>query len=151
MHRLLEPAGPAREPAAAVADFAEMIRTLMAVEPGRDALVRLLAVPVEGSRRGGYFLLSCLCFGLKVRDVLLEQPGFPDLRLRWLPYPNTCPVVVWGERPPTLWGDCGDITLGRFYGCSADATPRFTNSRASTPRGPQTPSSATLLRSPAAS
>ncbi|WP_323187163.1 DUF6302 family protein [Streptomyces sp. NBC_00063] len=93
MHRLLEPAGPAREPTAAVADFAEIIRTLMAVEPQRDAHVRILAVPV-GSRRGGHFLVACLCFGLKVRDVLLEQPGFPDLRQRWSPYPNTCPVVA---------------------------------------------------------
>ncbi|WP_369228784.1 DUF6302 family protein [Streptomyces sp. R21] len=116
----------------------------------RTLRMPFLAVPVGGSRRGGYFPVTCLCFGLRVRDVLLEQPGFPDPRLRWSPYPDTCHVVEWGERPPTLWGDCDDVTLGRFYGYSEDAIARFTNRRASTPRGPQTPSSAALLRSPAA-
>lgn len=103
----------------------------------RTLRMPFLAVPIEGSRRGGYFPVSCVCFGLKVRDVLLEQPGFPNPRLRWSPYPDTCTVVEWGERPPTLWGVCDDTTLGRFYGYSEAAIAAFTQ------RPPQTPSSAT--------
>lgn len=116
----------------------------------RTLRMPFLAVPVGGSRRGGYYPVSCLCFGLSVREVLLDQPGFPNPRLRWSPYPDTCHVVEWGERPPTLWGPCDDITLGRFYGYSEDAIARFTNCGASTMCGPQTPSSANHLRSPAA-
>ncbi|MFH8492215.1 DUF6302 family protein [Streptomyces longisporoflavus] len=46
-----------------------------------------LLVPVGGSRRGGYFSVPCLHLGLLVRDLVLAQPGFPDPRLRWSPYP----------------------------------------------------------------
>lgn len=102
----------------------------------RTLRMPFLAVPVGGSRRGGYFPVPCLCFGLKVRDALLGLPGFVNPRLRWSPYPDTCDVVEWGERPPILWGDCDDTTLGRFYGYSEAAIARFTR------RHPQTPSSA---------
>lgn len=110
-----------------------------------------LAVPVGGPRRGGYLVVPCFCFGFTVRDLLLEQPGFSNVRLRLASYPDAGPVVEWGERSPTLWGQRDDLTLGRFYGYSEDAIARFTNRRAGTPRGPQTPSSASRLRSPAAS
>lgn len=43
----------------------------------RTLRMPFLAVPIGGSRRGGYFPVSCLCFGLKVRDVLLERPASP--------------------------------------------------------------------------
>ncbi|WP_399935019.1 DUF6302 family protein [Streptomyces kanamyceticus] len=36
-----------------------------------------LAVPVGGSRCGGYYPVLCLCFGLAVRDALRGKPGFP--------------------------------------------------------------------------
>ncbi|WP_432104078.1 DUF6302 family protein [Streptomyces sp. bgisy091] len=101
-----------------------------------------LAVPAGGSRRGGYYPMTCLCFALAVRDVLLDRPGFPNPRVRPSPYPDSCSVVEWGERPPTLWGPCDDLTLGRFYGYSEDAIARYMNCRANAPRGPQTPSSA---------
>ncbi|MDL2075839.1 DUF6302 family protein [Streptomyces sp. GXMU-J15] len=91
----------------------------------RTLRMPFLAVPVGGTRRGGYYLVSCLCFGLKVRDLLLEHSGFPDLRVRWSPYPDTCFVVEWGERPPTLWGDRDATTLGRFYGYSEAAIAAF--------------------------
>ncbi|MGW2082151.1 DUF6302 family protein [Streptomyces sp. NPDC001939] len=111
----------------------------------RTLRMPFLAVPAGGSRRGGYFPVPCLCFGLKVREVLLEHPGFPNPRLRQSTYPDTCHLVEWGERSPTLLGACDDATLGRFYGYSADAIAQFTNRRPSTPRGPQTPSAASPL------
>ncbi|MFJ8980448.1 DUF6302 family protein [Streptomyces sp. NPDC102282] len=102
----------------------------------RTMRMPFLAVPVGGTRRGGYYLVSCLCFGLKVRDLLLAQADFPDLRLRWSPYPDTCLVVEWGEQPPSLWGDRDAATLGRFYGYNEAAIAAFIR------RHPQIPSSA---------
>lgn len=103
----------------------------------RTLRMPFLAVPAGGTRRGGYFPVPCVCFGLKVRDLLLGQPGFPDPRLGWPPYPDNGHVVEWGERPPTLWRDCDDLTLGRFYGYSEAAITAFIRGHH------QTPSSAT--------
>ncbi|MGW7090073.1 DUF6302 family protein [Streptomyces sp. NPDC054871] len=108
-----------------------------------------LAVPVGGSRRGGYYSVACVCFGLKVRDVLREAPGFPDVRVGWSPYPDTCRVVEWGERPPSLWTQYDDVTLGRFYGYSDAAIARFTAYRADAAPAPHTPCSVYPFRSPA--
>ncbi|WND36426.1 DUF6302 family protein [Streptomyces sp. BB1-1-1] len=101
----------------------------------RTLRMPFLAVPVGGTRRGGYYSVSCLCFGLKVRDLLLEQPGFPDLRVRWSPYNDTCHTVEWGDAAPDWWED--DVVFGRFYGYSESAITSFVRAR------PQTPSSAT--------
>ncbi|GGV63268.1 hypothetical protein GCM10010277_69280 [Streptomyces longisporoflavus] len=109
-----------------------------------------LLVPVGGSRQGGYFSVPYLHLGLLVRDLVLAQPGFPDPRLRWSPYPDTCHIVEWGARPPAYRGPVDDITLGRFYGYSEQAIARFVNRAASTPRTPQPPSPAPPPRSPAA-
>ncbi|MGV9939631.1 DUF6302 family protein [Streptomyces sp. NPDC003401] len=92
----------------------------------RTMRMPFLAVPVGGTRRGGDYPVSCPCFGLKVRDLLLGRPGFPDLRVQWSPYPDTCFVVEWGERLPKLWGDRDATTLRRFYGYSEAATAAFT-------------------------
>lgn len=70
--------------------------------------------------------MSCPCFGLKVRGLLLGRPGFLDLRVQWSPYPDTCFVVEWGERLPKLWGDRDATTLRRFYGYSEAAIAAFT-------------------------
>ncbi|UPT43201.1 MULTISPECIES: DUF6302 family protein [Streptomyces] len=101
----------------------------------RTLRMPFLAVPVGGTRRGGYYPVSCLCFGFKVRDLLLEQPGFPDLRVRWSPYRDTCHTVEWGDPAPEWWED--DAVFGRFYGYSESAITSFLRER------PQTPSSAT--------
>ncbi|SCD54337.1 hypothetical protein GA0115261_100833 [Streptomyces sp. OspMP-M43] len=69
--------------------------------------------------------MSSPCFGLKVRDLLLGHSGFPDLRVQWSLYPDTCLVVEWGERPPKLGGDRDATTLGRFYGYSEAAIAAF--------------------------
>ncbi|MGW8597656.1 DUF6302 family protein [Streptomyces sp. NPDC055893] len=95
-----------------------------------------LAVPVGGTRRGGYYPVPCICFGLAVRDLLREHAGFPDLRLHWSQDPETSNVVEWGEKPPRLWGN-DDTTLGRFYGYSETAIAAFIRRRY-----PTTPSSA---------
>jgi hypothetical protein len=91
----------------------------------RTMRMPFLAVPIGGTGRGGDYPVSCPCFGLKVRDFLLGQPGFPDLRVQWSPYPDTCFVVAWGEKPPKLGGDRDATTLGRFYGYSEAATAAF--------------------------
>ncbi|MFD3356259.1 DUF6302 family protein [Streptomyces fradiae] len=95
-----------------------------------------LAVPVGGARRGGYYPVPCICFGLAVRDLLRDHAGFPDLRLHWSQAPETSDVVEWGEKPPRLWGNDDDTTLGRFYGYSETAIAAFTRRR-----HPTTPSS----------
>ncbi|MFF1714633.1 DUF6302 family protein [Streptomyces sp. NPDC058268] len=124
-----------------------LLEQSLAVRPLR---MPFLLVPVGGSRRGGYFSVPYRCLGLMVHDLVLGQPGFPDPRLRWSPYPDTSHVVEWGERPPTSWGPVDDITLGCFYGYSEQAIDQFMNRHTSTSRTPQTPSSATGHRSPAA-
>lgn len=97
----------------------------------RTLRMPFLAVPVGGTRRGGYYPVSCLCFGFKVRGLLLEQPGFPDLRVRWSPYRDTCHTVEWGDAPPEWWED--DAVFGRFYGYSKSAITSFVRERPQTP------------------
>ncbi|QEU90523.1 DUF6302 family protein [Streptomyces kanamyceticus] len=91
----------------------------------------LLAVPVGGTRRGGYFPVPCFCLGLAVRDVLQGQPGFWDLRLGSALYPEG-EAVEWGERPPEF-PPCpdadADSALGRFYGYSDAAIQQYTAAR----------------------
>jgi hypothetical protein len=86
----------------------------LAVGLGKAAL---LAVPVGGSRRGGYLSVDLLTTAVAVRDLLSGRLGFPDVRVRWSPYPDTCHVVEWGGTPP----DGDDIACGRFYGYSEAA------------------------------
>ncbi|MBT2491602.1 hypothetical protein J7E96_24355 [Streptomyces sp. ISL-96] len=108
----------------------------------------LLAIPAGGQRLGGYHPVTDMNVGLAVRDLLQGRPGFTNLRLRWSPYPDSCPVVEWGEKSPTLWGRYDYVTLGRFYGYSDVAIDEF-STRSAARRGLQTPSSAPRLRSPA--
>ncbi|MFI1221189.1 DUF6302 family protein [Streptomyces goshikiensis] len=95
----------------------------------------LLAVPVGGPRRGGYMSFDLLSLAIGARDLLTNRPGFPDLRVRWSPYRDTCHTVEWGDPAPGWWED--DAVFGRFYGYSESAITSFVGAR------PQTPSSAT--------
>lgn len=95
-----------------------LLEAAVAVRVGEDVC---LAVPVGGRRRGGYLSVTEVMTGLAVRALLRGQAGFPDVRLRWSPYADTCHVVEWGERPPG--GD--DAARGRFYGYSAEAIAAF--------------------------
>ncbi|MFH9295790.1 DUF6302 family protein [Streptomyces sp. NPDC017520] len=95
----------------------------------------LLAVPVGGPRRGGYMSFDLLTLATATRCLLMDQPGFPDLRVRWSPYRDTCHTVEWGDAAPEWWED--DAVFGRFYGYSESAITSFVRER------PQTPSSAT--------
>ncbi|MER5929732.1 DUF6302 family protein [Streptomyces sp. NPDC002054] len=95
----------------------------------------LLAVPVGGPRRGGYMSFDLLTLATAARCLLTDQPGFPDLRVRWSPYRDTCHTVEWGDPAPEWWED--DAVFGRFYGYSESAITSFVRAR------PQTPSSAT--------
>ncbi|MFI7317143.1 DUF6302 family protein [Streptomyces venezuelae] len=76
-----------------------------------------------------------MCFGLAVRDALRGLPGFPGVRLRWSPWPDTAHNVEWGQRPPWLWGCHDYAVLGRFYGYSEAAITRYTTARARTAQG----------------
>lgn len=101
----------------------------------RTLTMAFLAVPVGGARRGGHYTVDCMCFGLAVRDALRDVPGFPDVRLRWSPWPDPY-QVEWGEKPPWLWGCQDDAVLGRFYGYSEEAIARYIGSRARPPQDP---------------
>ncbi|MFI1201641.1 DUF6302 family protein [Streptomyces sp. NPDC020883] len=85
--------------------------------------IPLLAVPVGGQRRGGYASFGQLVDAVQARALLRTVPGFPDLRIRWSPYRDTCHTVEWGEPGPPWWA--GDEVFGTFYGYSADAIARF--------------------------
>ncbi|MFF4456800.1 DUF6302 family protein [Streptomyces goshikiensis] len=77
----------------------------------------LLAVPVGGPRRGGFYSAPELAVAMAVRDALADRPGFPSLRVRWSPHVDTCHTVDWGA-PAPAWDDA---TRGRFYGYSNTA------------------------------
>ncbi|MEV6565929.1 DUF6302 family protein [Streptomyces kronopolitis] len=103
----------------------------------------LLAVPVGGKRRGGYVSFGHLTDALQARVLLGTVPGFPDLRVRWSPYRDTCHTVQWGEPAPQWWEE--DAVFGQFFGYSAEAIADFLRQRS------QPPSSASSdPRSPAA-
>ena len=57
-----------------------------------------------------------------LRDLLVGKPGFPDVRLRWSPDPESCHVVEWGARTP-FGGD--DVLRGRFYGYREEVLGQF--------------------------
>ncbi|MER5613903.1 DUF6302 family protein [Streptomyces sp. NPDC002215] len=82
----------------------------------------LLAVPVGGLRRGGFMSFDMLALAVTARFLLAGRPGFPDLRVRWSPYRDTCHTVEWGAPSPEWWVD--DATTGRFYGYSEAANSR---------------------------
>ncbi len=94
----------------------------------------LLAVPIGGSRRGGYMSFDLLSLAMATRRLLDTRPGFPNLRVRWSPYRDTCHTVEWGDPAPDWWEDNADV--GRFYGYSEAAIAAFMR------RHDQTPSSA---------
>lgn len=110
--------------------------------------IPFLAVPVGGSRLGGFYRVPCICFALKVSDFLRGRDGFPHPSLRWVSSPHSCYAVEWGEKPPALWGNDNPITLGRFYGWTNSAIAGSVAKYAAQ-HGPRTPSSATNHRSPA--
>ncbi|MFF3157969.1 DUF6302 family protein [Streptomyces sp. NPDC057910] len=95
----------------------------------------LLAVPIGGPRRGGYMSFDWLSLATATRSLLTDQPGFPNLRVRWSPYRDTCHTVEWGDPAPEWWE--GHTIFGRFYGYSEAAIAAFVRQH------PQTPSSAT--------
>nr|WP_237518636.1 DUF6302 family protein [Streptomyces sp. SID5910] len=74
----------------------------------------LLAVPVGGTRRGGWFGTDSLSVALAVRDVLAPLHGFPGARITWQCTPCASYAVEWGERPPAAWLDENERLT--FYG-----------------------------------
>ncbi|MFF4543645.1 DUF6302 family protein [Streptomyces sp. NPDC001406] len=93
--------------------------------------IPLLAVPVGGERHGGYTSFEQLVDAVQARALLSTVPGFPDLRIRWSPYRDTCHTVEWGEPSPSWWAS--DEVFGRFYGYSANAIAVFVRHRSQTP------------------
>ncbi|WUW51620.1 DUF6302 family protein [Streptomyces sp. NBC_01456] len=94
----------------------------------------LLAVPVGGQRRGGYMSFDLLTLATAARGLLAGQAGFPDLRIRWSPFRDTCHTVEWGDPSPGWWES--DMVFGRFYGYSEAAITTFVRQH------PQSPSPA---------
>lgn len=91
----------------------------------------LLAVPVGGTRYGGYMSFDLLLHAVSTRLLLTAQPGFPDLRVRRSPYRDTCHTVEWGDPAPDRWED--DAVFGRFYGYSEAAIAAFAGHHHQTP------------------
>lgn len=87
----------------------------------------LLAVPVGGSRRGGYMSFDLLSLAVDTRRLLDAQPGFPHLRVRWSPYRDTCHTVEWGDPAPDWWEE--DAVFGHFYGYGEAAINAFVRRR----------------------
>ncbi|MEU9015077.1 DUF6302 family protein [Streptomyces sp. NPDC048479] len=77
----------------------------------------LLAVPVGGPRRGGYFDAGTAPVALAVRDLLLARPGFPLLRIRLV---SERWIVEWGECPPAR---PSREASARFYGYGSPSVP----------------------------
>ncbi|MGX2994898.1 DUF6302 family protein [Streptomyces sp. JNUCC 64] len=87
----------------------------------------LIAVPVGGPRRGGYMSFELLTLAMAARGLLAGRPGFPNLRVRWSPYRDTCHTVEWGDAAPWWWED--DVVFGRFFGYSETAIASFIRKR----------------------
>lgn len=90
-----------------------LLDTSIALKVSRDPL---LAVPVGGCRRGGFFVVADhedLRIATAVRAVLTQRPGYPQARVRWVPEPDCYAVVEWGSHIPQS-ADRAD--RGRFYG-----------------------------------
>ncbi|MFD3328586.1 DUF6302 family protein [Streptomyces sp. NPDC058701] len=85
----------------------------------------LLAVAVGGPRRGGYFAASDVTIGLAVRDLLAGRYGFPNVRLRWSSFPDTCHGVQWGDAQPDSYDD---RVRGEFFGYHEAAITAFVRS-----------------------
>jgi hypothetical protein len=88
-----------------------------------------LAVPIGGTRRGGYVSLSDRADVEDVLDELTGLQGFPQCRAEYSDDPDVCHVVRWGDDPPALpdedaeeivWAQ-EDFEEGRFYGYSEHA------------------------------
>ncbi|MEU9070991.1 DUF6302 family protein [Streptomyces sp. NPDC048306] len=98
----------------------------------------LLAVPVGGIRRGGWFGADSLAVALAVRDVLAPLNGFPGARIVWRCAPRSSYAVEWGDPPPATWLD--DDERLAFYGLTRPTTTatglepgRHDRARASSP------------------
>lgn len=78
-----------------------------------DGVLIDIAVPVGGSRRGGYVSCSSIRWAKAVYHQLSGRNGFPSVRIEYSPRRDTCHTVCWGEQPP----DSDDSKVGgRFYG-----------------------------------
>ncbi|MEU7404565.1 MULTISPECIES: DUF6302 family protein [unclassified Streptomyces] len=111
-------------PAADAYDFEYFRARLDAGLLSRSIAVRvfrmpLLAVPVGGARRGGWFGADGLAVALAVRDVLAPLNGFPGARVTWRCAPRSSYAVEWGDRPPATWLD--DNERLAFYGLTRPA------------------------------
>ncbi len=80
----------------------------------------LLAVPVGGTRRGGYLSVGTVTDAVRVWAALRGRPGFPRIRLGLSVYFDTCHTVDWGPRQP--WDDA---ERGKYFGYAPSAIHAF--------------------------
>ncbi|WP_158709858.1 DUF6302 family protein [Streptomyces violaceoruber] len=106
----------------------------------------LLAVPVGGIRRGGWFGVDSLALALAVRDVLAPLNGFPGVRVTWHCAPRSSYAVEWGDRPPATWLDEHERLA--FYGLKRPAPGHHGGVRVSSPADFSCSSAASYDRGP---
>lgn len=88
-----------------------------------------LAIPVGGTRRGGYVSVEDAKHGQEVIGQLSTQDGFPNVRLIPSDDDEAMDVVRWGDNEPALpafddsdlaWAR-SDVDAGRMYGYREEA------------------------------
>ncbi|MGW6235403.1 DUF6302 family protein [Streptomyces sp. NPDC055094] len=102
----------------------DLLEQAVAVRVGEtNGAVRYrLAVPVGGSRRGGYLTVAVYAEALATLSVLDGRAGFPSVRVRGtVTARDSRRTIMWGEDPPTT----GAVARWQFYGYSAEAIARF--------------------------
>lgn len=91
------------------------------------------AIPVGGTRRGGFISVEDIEHGEQIVQRLAALPGFPNVRLEPSTDDEVCDVVRWGDDEPELpdfeasdaaWA-CHDIESGRLYGYREDAIREY--------------------------
>ncbi|WP_405644113.1 DUF6302 family protein [Streptomyces uncialis] len=97
-------------------------RSTAAASKNRRLWATDLAVPVGGRRSGGFLSVAEPTTGIVVRNLLRDQRGVPEARLRWSAHLRVSPRHPGGTRAPH---PDDDETIGRFHGYRDRATALF--------------------------
>ncbi|WP_406403797.1 DUF6302 family protein [Streptomyces uncialis] len=75
-------------------------RSTAAASKNRRLWATDLAAPVGGRRSGGFLSVAEPTTGIVVRNLLRDQRGFPEVRLRWSAHLRVSPRNPWDARSP---------------------------------------------------